>query len=385
MAESNYESALKDAGFELTNEPPTGEEQPTNDGFPEGAEVIDLSGEQEAPVQEEPQQVEEAVGLEDDYLYEDDYVGDDIQPEDVLVNDYEDESERLDIDGLTLSTLSERLGTEFNSFDEISDFLNREPEQQTIDERVQAIADFVNETGRDPLDWFYYQTLNPSEMDDLTVVKNQMKVENPYLSSEEVDLLLNNKYKLDDDMFDEDEVKLSKLQLKMDAEKGRDAINGIREQYKTPEIQAQQQEEASSIIDEQWVDAMTRETNDFEALSFDIGENEFDFKVSDDYKRTLVEKNANLENYFDDYVNEDGSWDYDLLNSHRALIDNIDEIVNAVYRQGLGDGQRGLVEKTANVSAESPQQTGGEQRVNNVAQQLADALGMGGNTLTVKI
>jgi hypothetical protein len=54
-------------------------------------------------------------------------------------------------------------------------------------------------------------------------------------------------------------------------------------------------------------------------------------------------------------------------------------------RQGLGDGQRGLVEKTANVSTESPQQAGGEQRVNNVAQQLADALGMGGNTLTVKI
>lgn len=384
MAESNYESALKDAGFELTNEPPTGEEQPTNEGFPEGAEVIDLSGEQEPPIQEEPQQVEgEVGGLEDNYL-EDDYLGDDIQPEDVLINDYEDESERLDIDGLTLSTLSERLGTEFNSFDEISDFLNREPEQQAIDERVQAIADFVNETGRDPLDWFYYQSLNPSEMDDLTVVKNQMKVENPYLSSEEVDLLLNNKYKLDDDMFDEDEVKLSKLQLKMDAEKGRDAINSIREQYKTPEYQPQEQE-IESPINEEWIGDMVQETSDFEALSFDIGENEFDFKVSDDYKRVLMEKNANLENYFDDYVNEDGSWDYDLLNSHRALIDNIDEIVNAVYQQGLGDGQRGLVEKTANVSIESPQQAGGEQRVNNVAQQLADALGMGGNTLTVKI
>ena len=128
-----------------------------------------------------------------------------------------------------------------------------------------------------------------------------------------------------------------------------------------------------------------RETNDFEALSFDIGENEFDFKVSDDYKRTLVEKNANLENYFDDYVNEDGSWDYDLLNSHRALVDNIDEIVNAVYQQGLGDGQRGLVEKTANVSMNTPQQAGGEQRTANVAQQLADALGIGSNTLRVKI
>jgi len=372
MAESNYESALKDAGFELTNEPPTGEDvSQQNDGFPEGAEVIDLSGEQEAPVQEEPQQVEETVSEE-------------VQPEDVLVKD-EDESERLDIDGLTLSTLSERLGTEFNSFDEISDFLNKEPEQQAIDERVQAIADFVNETGRDPVDWFYYQSLDPSEMDDMAVVKNQMKVENPYLSSEEVDLLVNNKYKLDDEVFDENEVKLSKLQLKMDAEKGRTSINSLRDQYKAPIQQQAQQEEISSPIDEQWVDAMTRETNDFEALSFDIGENEFDFKVSDDYKRVLVEKNANLENYFDDYVNEDGSWDYDLLNSHRALIDNIDEIVNAVYQQGLGDGQRGLVEKTANVSMETPQQTGGEQRASNVAQQLADALGMGGNTLTVKI
>lgn len=373
MAESNYESALKDAGFELTNEPPTGEDvSQQNDGFPDGAEVIDLSGEQEAPVQEEPQQVEGEV------------VSEEVQPEDVLTNDYEDESERLDIDGLTLSTLSERLGTEFNSFEEISDFLNREPEQQAIDERVQAIADFVNETGRDPVDWFYYQSLNPSEMDDMAVVKNQMVVENPYLSSEEVDLLVNNKYKLDDEVFDENEVKLSKLQLKMDAEKGRDAINSIREQYKTPEYQPQEQE-IESPINEEWIGDMVQETSDFEALSFDIGENEFDFKVSDDYKRVLVEKNANLENYFDEYISEDGSWDYDLLNSHRALIDNIDEIVNAVYQQGLGDGQRGLVEKTANVSMESPQQTGGEQRASNVAQQLADALGMGGNTLTVKI
>ena len=106
MAESNYEAALKDAGFELSNDMPTGEEQPTNDGFPEGADVIDLSGEQKTPAQEEV----------------DDYVGDDIQPEDVLLNDYE-EGERLDIDGLTLSTLSERLGTKFNSFDEVSNFL----------------------------------------------------------------------------------------------------------------------------------------------------------------------------------------------------------------------------------------------------------------------
>ena len=43
-----------------------------------------------------------------------------------------------------------------------------------------------------------------------------------------------------------------------------------------------------------------------------------------------------------------------MLNSHRALVDNIDEIVNSIYKQGLSDGQRKLVETAANVDVSSP-------------------------------
>ena len=50
----------------------------------------------------------------------------------------------------------------------------------------------------------------------------------------------------------------------------------------------------------------------------------------------LAEKNTRLDEFFDPYVNEDGSWDYDMLNMHRSVIDNIETIVQSVYKQGNG-------------------------------------------------
>lgn len=74
-----------------------------------------------------------------------------------------------------------------------------------------------------------------------------------------------------------------------------------------------------------------------------------------------MDKNARLDEYFDPYIRDDGSWDIDSLSSHRALIDNIDVIAQSIYRKGLSDGQRGLVNKAANVSTTSPVQ----QNLNN--------------------
>ena len=39
--------------------------------------------------------------------------------------------------------------------------MNHEQETNAIDERVEAIARFVEETGRAPEDWFRFQSLNP--------------------------------------------------------------------------------------------------------------------------------------------------------------------------------------------------------------------------------
>lgn len=272
-----------------------------------------------------------------------------------------------DIEGAVLNFLSERLGRDLSSFDDL------QQQQREYDERVLAIADFVEKTGRDPQDWFYYQSLNPSEMDDTTAVQMQMLSEYPNLSQEEVSILISSKYKLDPSLHTEEEVKLSQLQLKIDAESARKNISQIRESYAAPQRQEQSYE---SPINDQWISQMSSELNDLEAIEFDLGNGKtFNFGLRNEYKRELADKNTRLDEFFDPYVRQDGSWDFDKLNIHRAAIDNIDSIVQSAYKQGMSDGQRGLVERTANVSSSSPQV--GNTQPDTLSQQLREAMGMG--------
>jgi hypothetical protein len=62
---------------------------------------------------------------------------------------------------------------------------------------------------------------------------------------------------------------------------------------------------------------------------------------------------------------------------------NINKIMSAVYRKGLGDGQRGLLNTSANVQAQSPQRSD-QPTSDPVANQIRQAMGMG-NTMTFKL
>lgn len=283
-----------------------------------------------------------------------------------------DEGE-VDIEGTVLSYLSERLGREITNFDDLT------PQQQerALDERVEAIARFVEETGRDPQDWFRYQQLDASEMDDLTAVKLQMISDYQDLSSEELDILLGSKYKLDPDLHTEDEVKLSQLQLKIDARAAREKIMNLRDSYKTPVRTEAEVDSSSSPIDDKWISSMTKELNALEGVEFDLGDgNSFTFGLTNEYKSQLAEKNTRLDEFFDPYVREDGSWDYDKLNIHRSVIDNMEAIAKSIYKQGMADGQRNIVDRAANVSTNSPNQGGAQPESSPLADQLRNALGL---------
>tara|TARA_Y100000401_G_C8320201_1_gene224827 strand:+ start:335 stop:1417 length:1083 start_codon:yes stop_codon:yes gene_type:complete len=280
------------------------------------------------------------------------------QQESAMPDDnYSDEQ----VEGAVLEFLSEKLGREITSFDGFS-----EGEGTTqIDERVEAIARFVNDTGRNPNDWFAYQQLNPSEMDDVTAVKVQIATENPELTAQEVELLLNSKYNINDDLASEDEINVAKLQLKMEANKARKNIEGLRSKYLAPQPQAA---EPRSFVNDDWIADMSNEVDNLEGLEFDLsGDKKFTFGFDEAYKNQLKQSNASIETFFDEFVNEDGSWDFDALSSTMAVRDNIDKIVSSAYTQGLSDGQRGIVDKAANISNKSPQM--GDQ---NQSSPLAD-------------
>ena len=283
-----------------------------------------------------------------------------------------------DVEGAVFSYLSERLGRDITSFDELA-------APQQLDEGLEVIAKFVQDTGRRPEDWFAYQQLNPSEMDDFTALRVQMASDHPNLSGEEVNLLLKSKYKLDPDVHTEQEIQLSQLQLKMDGQKAKDSIEALRSGYIAPQ-QPEAQEAEAPLIDESWVAEMAYNVDALTGLEFDLGgEKTFTFGLDDAYKGELKQKNAQLENYFDPYVREDGSWDYDLLSSHRAVVDNIDTIVQSAYRQGMSDGQRGGGTNAANVQAAAPNDASGQNQTNPLADQVRQILQQGRSKVTFNI
>lgn len=294
------------------------------------------------------------------------------QPQQETTEEYADE----DIEGAVLNYLSERLGRDISDFESLS-----QPQTNALDERVEAISNFVAETGRAPEDWFAYQRLNPAEMDDSTAIRVDLATEYPSLTSEEINTLVGSKYKLDSDLYSEEEVQLSKLQMKIDAQKAKSNIETMRDKYMAPEVD---NTASKDVFDETWIKNMVTEVDAMTGLEFDLGnDNTFTFGLDDDYKAQLVDKNSRLDEYFDPYVREDGSWDYDMLSSHRAVVDNIDKIVSAAYRQGMGDGQRGLVDKAANVQAQTPQ-VGQQQNADPVIDQLKQIMGDGGR-MTFKL
>jgi len=147
----DLESLVGDMGMSISDEAPTAEtvneEQPAQE----------VEQPQEAPLEEAVQEIQQEEAPVE------------TPPQSSL---QEEEISDEELESTMLHYLSERLGREVSSFDEIGGTQNTSVE---IDERVAAINEFVRQTGRDPQDWFAYQAMNPSEMDDVSAVKNQLK------------------------------------------------------------------------------------------------------------------------------------------------------------------------------------------------------------------
>ena len=318
----------------------------------------------ESPEVETQEAVEEQPQFQEEYAAEADQQVMSDEP-DQQVSDGEEYSEEQ-LQSAVFEYLSEMTGEEITSLDDLYE------EDYEVDERVEAIARFVEETGRAPEDWFRFQSLNPEGMDDMTAIRIQMSNEYPNLSLDELNLLVNSKYKVDSDLYSEEEVNLAKLQMKMDGDKARQSIEDIRQGYAAPEYES---EAIESVIDEQWIADMAQEVDTLEGLEFDLGDNNLlEFNLDDNYRNQLKDKQARLDEYFDPYIREDGSWDYDLLSSHMAVIDNIDRIVKSAYTRGLGDGQRTLVDTASNVSTDTVPTGNQNQQDNPLANQVKQLL-----------
>lgn len=366
--ESSMEQAIQDAGFSISDTPPTPDAQPTQEAQPVQQAPVEpqqtTAPEPSAPVEQQPVQQQE------------------VQQEAAPVQ------EQMQAPVQEQSSLQDETqsGLE-NFFQALSEVADESPQEtiqpdtttaQDLDPRIQVIADFVAKTGRSPEDWFRYQSLDPSEMDDRTVMRVHMASEYPSLGNDEIDLLINSKYRTDDSIYAEEEVRLANLQLKIDAEKARQSIGTLRNEYTTPAFEASQPaaEEEPNPFDDAWMQTNQRSLGELGEIAFDLPNGRaFNFGVSQDYRNELAKSNSDMTSFFDRYVDNQGQWDHDLWNMHRTVTDNLPNILQSIYSQGLSDGQRNIVERAANIDAQSPQSNTQPSQQDSLTQQVLDALG----------
>lgn len=381
---SDLERAAKELGIEISDDPTTFDAAPTEE--PTQAVEENVQEEVQEQVQEEvqePVQQDTATEPQEEFVQE---TSQEVEEQSSLNDEDYDVSEQ-ELQEMAISMVSEMLGYEDLTLEQLSEIINKEPEepQLQIDERLQPILDFVEKTGRSPEDWFRYQQLNPSEMDDLSAVRLSIQNDYPDLTAQEVDRLMNRKYKLDPERFDEDEIADSALQLKIDATKARQDISSLRDAFTMPVETATTQGEIESPFDESWYSNMQEQTSALEAVEFELPNGkQFNYGLRDEYRQQLVDKNSRLEEFFDQYVQNNGTWDIDKLNMHQTVVDNIDEIVKSVYQQGLSDGQRKVVSNASNVQAQSPSSTPQQGGQDAQMERLLRELGGGGNVMNIK-
>jgi len=373
--ESSMEQAIQDAGFSISDTPPTQDAQPTQEAQPVQQAPVEpqqtTAPEPSAPVEQQPVQQQEvqqeAAPVQQDVQNVQDYVQPSVQQEQSSLQD--ETQSGLEDFFQALSEVAEGPTEQSTETDTIT--------AQDVDPRIQVIADFVAKTGRSPEDWFRYQSLDPSEMDDRTAMRVHMASEYPSLGNDEIDLLINSKYRTDDSIYNDEEVRLANLQLKIDAEKARQSIGELRNDYTTPIVQSSTQaEEEPNPFDDTWIQSNSRSLGELGEIAFDLPNGRsFNFGVSQDYRNDLAKSNSDMTSFFDRYVDNEGQWDHDLWNMHRTVTDNLPNILQSIYQQGLSDGQRTIVERAANIDPQRPQSNNQPSQQDSIAQQVLDALG----------
>ena len=262
----------------------------------------------------------------------------------------QEEGEEISDDEVVLQYLSEKLGRDLTSFDDLNTTSVQTESNDFASEQLRVINDYVKNTGRTVQDYLNTQTVDLSNVSDDAVLKEYLRLDNPDLTEAELNDYMATTYKMDKEEYNERQMNAGKVQLMKDAKAARDYFNKVKEEYAMPN------ESFDTGVSEEdrseWINTMSSEVDDLEGISFamnDKGE-EFVYNLDDEARNEIKNYNSNLETFFDKYVDENGDWDFDALNTDMYVLNNMDKIVRGVANQYRSKGTESVINEIKNPS-----------------------------------
>jgi|TARA_R100000479_G_scaffold173804_1_gene120608 hypothetical protein len=248
--------------------------------------------------------------------------------------------------------------------DEVKQEVTEQP-QVKLPENIESLVSFMEETGGSLED---YVRINAdySNVDNDTLLREYYKSTRPHLNFDEINFLIDDQFKYEEDVDEERDIRKKKLALKEEIAKAKGFLTKMKDQYykevkltskldpkqqeaisfydkynqqqtETAKIQKQQQDHFLNVTDNVFND-------NFKGFDFNVGDKKYRYNIKD--VSGVKEYQSNIANFVNEFV-DDNNLLNDAAGYHKALYaaKNIDKIVSHFYEQGKADA---IKETTAN-------------------------------------
>lgn len=248
-------------------------------------------------------------------------------------------------------------------------------EKVTIElpEGVDKLVKFIDETGGTVED---YVRLNAdySNVDDKALLKEYYKKTKSHLDDDEIDFVMEENFRYDEDLDDERDIKLKKLAQKEEVSKARSFLDNLKDEYyeeiKSRPTQSNEQKKAMDFFSrykegEQQADksrdlfkSKTKDffQNDFKGFDFNLGEKKFRYGVSN--PDSIADNQSSINNILGKFLDDKGNVkQFDEYHKAMYAAQNVDKIASHFYDQGKADAIKDVSVKSKNITGEAPRQT----------------------------
>ena len=312
---------------------------------------------EEAPVQEEPAIVEEApveAVAEEQPVQEAEpaqEVATGSMLQEIIDEEIEVEAEKLQDD------LTEAIVESLN-------------EGVDLPDNIQKVVDFMDETGGTLEDYVKLNT-DYSSLNEDQLLREYYETKYKAYDREDIDFLLNDKFSYDEELDDEREVRLKKLERKQAISEAKNHLDGLKSKY-YDEIKAgsrlnpdqqkaveffgryTKESEESAKIAEQQTSRFKSESakvfnEGFQGFDYEVGDKKYRFKVNDTGK--VKETQGDINNFIKKFLDEKGEMS-DAKGYHKSLFTamNADKVAQHFYEQGKADAVKDSMARTKNVN-----------------------------------
>ena len=239
-----------------------------------------------------------------------------------------------------------------------------------LPENIQKVVDFMSETGGSLEDFVKLNTDYASLNED-QLLREYYETKYSAYDREDIDFLLADKFSYDEELDDEREVRLKKLERKQALSEAKTHLDGLKSKYYdeikmgsklNPEQKKaveffnrynKESEEAAKVAERQtsrFKQESAKVFNEkFEGFDYSVGDKKYRFKVNN--AGQVKETQGDINNFIKKFLNEKGEMK-DAKGYHKSLFTamNADQVAQHFYEQGKADAVKDSMARTKNVN-----------------------------------